>query len=91
MKKLGSLGLAADFRNHPAGYLLFELQDIGEGSAAETFDLPALRDDEGVIYLPSQDAPGYRVAIRGDADQLKRLGNALTAAARSLDNQADDA
>lgn len=85
MKKLGSLGLAADFRNHPSGYLLFQLAELEPESVGGQFDLPPLRDDNGTIYLPSNDAPGYRVALTGSSDQLKRLGNALTAAARSLE------
>ena len=35
-----------------------------------------------IIYLPSTDAPGYRVAVTGDPDTVERLGRALVATAR---------
>lgn len=89
MKKLGTLGLAADFRNH-AGYVVLELKDINDESASGVFDLPPLRDENGAIYLPSTDAPAYRVAIIGSPDQLKRMGNALTASARAAAGKPDD-
>lgn len=82
MKTNKRLAAAADFRNHPAGYLVL---DITEWDGGE-FDLQPQYDDSGtvpVLYLPSTDAPGYRVAITAqNVDTLDRLGKALTALAR---------
>lgn len=79
MKNLKRLAAAADFKNHPAGYLVLDVRGFEGGE----FDLVPKTDGEA-IYLPSLDAPGYRVAITGDnPETLKRLGNAILALARS--------
>jgi hypothetical protein len=79
MKSLKRLAAAADFRNHPDGYLVMDLRESDGGD----FELHP-RVDEKMIYLPSTDAPGYRVAIMGEnPDVLDRLGRALQALARS--------
>lgn len=79
MKNLKRLAVAADFLNHPHGYLVLRLVDSDGGQ----FELHPCTDGQS-IFLPSNDAPAYRVAITAeDPDALKRLGNALLALHRS--------
>jgi hypothetical protein len=84
------LGAAADFRNHPAGYLVMEVTDWDGGP----FELhPQAEITEAglpILYLPSTDAPGYRVAIStSNPDTLERFGRALTALARKAKGAGD--
>lgn len=84
MKDLKRLNASADFKNHPHGYLVLDVRD---GSGGD-FDLHPKIDDT-MIYLPSTEAPGYRVAIAGENPEvLERLGRAILTLAR---NQKDGA
>lgn len=79
MKDLKRLAASAELLNHPAGYLVLQLQDSDGGE----FNLvPRISDDS--VYLPSPDAPAYRLAVTGaNPDVLERFGKAILTLARN--------
>ena len=84
MKNFKRLAAAADFQNHPAGYLVMNVTNFDGGE----FELLP-KSDGRALYLPSAEAPGYRVAVTGEPEVLKRFGNAILALARAQSGEDD--
>lgn len=86
MKDIKRLAAAADIGNHPDGYLVLRVVEHDGGQ----FDLHA-KQSPGALYLPSTEAPAYRLAITADnPETLERLGKALLAIARQDKKDAGD-
>ena len=86
MKEVKRAAVAAELLNHPAGYLVLKVLDWGGGE----FELHP-RVDDNALYLPSPEAPGYRLAITGASPEaLERFGKALVSLARKQRNADDE-
>lgn len=86
VKKLSRLAAAAEFLNHPDGYLVLRLEDTDGGR----FNLTPMADDDS-IYLPAPTGTGYRVAVSAASPEvLKRFGTACLNLARAQSGAAGD-